>query len=200
MRYLERQQGKVCLDDRAEKYAQKPAIFWFSGLSGSGKTTIAIEFEKWLFDQGYKVFHLDADDLRKGLNNDLGFSMADRAENIRRASHAARLLQEAGLIVLATFISPTREMRNQARGVARENLFIEVFVKAKLETCMKRDPKGFYQKAMDGKISDYTGLGSDYEPPENEELLLDTDELDLDACLKRLIQFANNKGIIRLDA
>ena len=132
MKYLTRQKGRVSFKDRCVKYEQKPLIFWFTGLSGAGKTTIAIEFEKRLFDYGRIVFHLDADDLRKKLNSDLGFSMDDRAENIRRAAEIARLLQDTGVIVLVTFISPTRLIRQQDREKAGQDTFIEVYVKAKL--------------------------------------------------------------------
>ncbi|MCD6356547.1 MAG: adenylyl-sulfate kinase, partial [Anaerolineaceae bacterium] len=122
MQYLYKKAGKVSFKDRCEAYGQKPYIFWFTGLSGSGKSTIADAFEKELFDRGRSAFCLDADNLRKKLNSDLGFTMEDRAENIRRAAETARLLQDAGIIVLAAFISPTQAMRKQAREIAREGM------------------------------------------------------------------------------
>lgn len=197
MKYLIRQKGKVGFRDRCAQYEQKPVIFWFTGLSGAGKTTIAIEFEKKLFDYGRIVFHLDADDLRKKLNADLSFSMEDRAENIRRAAEVARLLQDAGVIVLSTFISPTCLIRQQVREIARQDLFVEVYVKARLETCIKRDPKGYYKKALKGKIKNYTGLHSGYEEPENPDLVLDTDTDGLDKCLEKLMEFAHKKGAVQ---
>jgi len=197
MQYLYRNKGKVSFNDRCAAYKQEPFIFWFTGLSGAGKSTIADAFEKHLFAQGQVVFSLDADDLRKKLNADLGFSMEDRAENVRRAAETARLLQDAGVIVLATFISPTRAIRKQAREIAREGMFLEVFVKASLETCIARDPKGFYKKAMNGEIKNYTGIASGYEAPDHPELMLDTDVDSVDGCVKKLIQLAVSAGVIK---
>lgn len=194
---LKRQTGKVGFEQRERCYQQTPLIFWFTGLSGAGKTTIAVEFEKRLFEQGYLVYHLDADDLRKSLNADLGFSMAEREENIRRAAVVARILQDAGLIVLATFISPTAESRQIARDAARENLFVEVYVRASLAVCMQRDPKGFYRRAVKGEIQDYTGIDSLYVEPQQPDLMLDTEALALDACVQRLMDLAASRGVLR---
>jgi len=197
MQNLYREKGKVSFKDRCTAYGQKPVIFWFTGLSGAGKSTIADEFEKRLFDRGRIVFSLDADDLRKKLNADLGFSMDDRAENVRRAAETARLLQDAGVIVLATFISPTRAIRKKAQETAREGMFLEIYVKASLETCIARDPKGFYKKAMDGEIKNYTGIASSYEIPDCPELVLDTDVDNVDTCVKKLMQLAVSAGVIK---
>jgi adenylyl-sulfate kinase len=186
--YLARQPGKVKYEDRCQRYRQEGLILWFTGLSGAGKTTIALELEKILFESGKIVYHLDGDDLRGGLNAGLGFSMADRQENIRRAAEVARLFQEAGLIVLATFISPTRAMRQVARSRARPGTFIEIYVRASLETCRSRDPKGFYRRAAAGEIKDYTGIASDYEEPLAPELVLDTDKEDVDACIRLILK------------
>jgi len=197
MRYLYRKESKVSFKDRCTAYGQKPVIFWFTGLSGAGKSTIADEFEKRLFDLGRIVFSLDADDLRKKLNADLGFSMEDRTENVRRASETARLLQDAGVIVLATFISPARTIRKKAREIAREGMFLEIYVKASLETCIARDPKGFYKKAVDGDIKNYTGISSSYEAPEYPELVLDTDVDNVDTCVKKLMLLAASAGVFK---
>jgi len=197
MMYLHREEGKIGFQDRMERYGQKPFIFWFTGLSGAGKTTIAVEFEKMLFDLGNAVFHLDADDLRNRLNKDLGFSIEERIENIRRASEVARILQDAGLIVLATFITPTEASRQTARSAAREGLFAEVFVSAPLETCIKRDPKGFYKKAAEGDIKNYTGIKSRYEEPQHPDILLETDKNDINACVQTLLDFSVMKEIIK---
>ena len=197
MRHLYRKESKVSFKGRCAAYKQEPFIFWFTGLSGAGKSTIADAFEKQLFGQGQVVFTLDADDLRKKLNADLGFSMEDRAENVRRAAETARLLQNAGVIVLATFISPTRAIRKQARGIAREGMFLEIYVKASLETCIERDPKGFYKKALNGEIKNYTGIASSYEAPDNPELVLDTDVDSVDGCVKKLMQLAVSAGVIK---
>jgi len=197
MRYLYREESKVSFNDRCAAYNQEPVIFWFTGLSGAGKSTIADAFEKQLFDRGQVVFSLDADDLRKKLNSDLGFSMEDRAENVRRAAETARLLQNAGLIVLATFISPTHSIRKQAREIARQGMFLEIYVKASLETCITRDPKGFYKKALNGEIKNYTGIASDYETPDHPELVLDTDVDNVKTCVKKLMQLAVSAGVIK---
>jgi len=197
MQYLYRETGKVSFNDRGAAYNQEPVIFWFTGLSGAGKSTIADAFEKQLFDRGQVVFSLDADDLRKKLNSDLGFSMEDRAENVRRAAETARLLQDAGVIVLATFISPTHSIRKQAREIARQGMFLEIYVKASLETCITRDPKGFYKKALNGEIKNYTGIASDYETPNHPELVLDTDVDNVKICVKKLMQLAVSAGVIK---
>jgi adenylyl-sulfate kinase len=196
-RHIFREKSKVSFHDRCERYDQKPVIFWFTGLSGAGKSTIADEFEKRLFDRGRIVFCLDADDLREKLNSDLGFSMADRAENIRRAAETARLLQDAGVIVLATFISPARAFRERARKIARKGMFLEVYVKARLKTCIARDPKGFYQKALNSEIRDFTGITSGYEAPDHPDLILDTDAEDLDTCIKKLLRLSVSVGVIK---
>jgi len=200
IRYLHREPGKVSFQERCESYGQRPAVFWFTGLSGAGKSTIADQFEKTLFDRGQIIYTLDADDLRKNLNADLGFSMKDREENVRRAAESARLLQEAGVIVLATFISPTIASREKARAIARNGLFFEIYVKASLQTCIKRDPKGFYQKAQNGEIKNYTGIDSIYEEPLHADLVLNTDLNNADVCVQQLLEFALNNGIISKEA
>jgi adenylylsulfate kinase len=199
MKHLYRQKSKVSFEERCLTYKQKPAILWFTGLSGSGKSTIADAFEKVLFDWGYFVFRLDADDLRQSLNSDLGFSIADREENIRRAAEVARVLQEAGLIVLASFISPTENSREIARKAARKGLFYEVYVKADLETCLERDPKGFYKKAHKGEIKDYTGIDSIYDEPQNPDLVIDTDLYTVEEAVRKLVLFARESNVISKD-
>jgi len=158
-----------------------------TGLSGSGKTTIAIEVEKRLFARQVLVYHLDGDVLRQGLNADLGFSPAGRKENIRRAAEVARLFQDAGLILLASFISPQRSMRAFARSLVPEGAFIEVYIQASLETCIQRDPKGNYQRALAGKIQNYTGIDQEYEEPLNPELVLNTDQLPISVSAARVV-------------
>lgn len=172
---------------RTNQERQSGLVVWLTGLSGSGKTTIAIEVEKRLLVQQLPVYRLDGDVLRQGLNADLGFSPADRKENIRRAAEVARLFQDAGLIVLASFISPQRSMRAFARSLVPEGAFIEVFVRASLETCIQRDPKGNYQRALSGKIANYTGIDQEYEEPLDSELELNTEQLTVDACAARIV-------------
>jgi len=180
-------EGKVTRRDRYRVLGQKGLIVWLTGLSGSGKSTIAVEAEKILNGMGKAVYRLDGDNIRFGLNSDLGFTERDRFENIRRISEVCALFQDAGLIVIASFISPLAEMRRMAREKGRDN-FIEVYVKADLETCMKRDPKGLYLRALKGEIQDFTGISAPYEEPENPELVLDTQKNTLDECVQQLVE------------
>ncbi len=158
--------------ERSELNGQKPCCLWFTGLSGSGKSTIANRLERQLFALGRHTYILDGDNVRHGLNRDLGFSDADRVENIRRAAHAARLMVDAGLMVLAAFISPFRAERRMARELFDEGEFLEVFIDTPLDICEQRDPKGLYQKARKGLIPHFTGISSPYEVPENAEIHL----------------------------
>jgi bifunctional enzyme CysN/CysC len=159
---------------RAAIKNQKPAVIWFTGYSGSGKSTIANTLEKLLHAQGRHTFMLDGDNVRHGLNRDLGFTDADRVENIRRVAEVAKLMADAGLIVIVSFISPFRSERQMARDLFTPDEFIEVFVDTPLEECMRRDPKGLYKKAKAGEIANFTGISSAYEPPEDPELHLKT--------------------------
>ena len=162
---------------RAQQNRQKPCLLWFTGFSGAGKSTIANLVEKRLHAIGQRTYLLDGDNVRHGLNKDLGFTDADRVENIRRVAEVGKLMVDAGLIVMASFISPFRSERNLARELFEEHEFIEVFVDASIEACERRDPKGLYQRARDGKIPNFTGISSPYEPPENAEIHLHTEQL-----------------------
>ena len=159
---------------RARLMRQRPAVFWFTGLSGSGKSTIANLFEKKLHARGRHTYILDGDNIRHGLNRDLGFTDADRVENIRRVAEVAKLMADAGLIVIVSFISPFKAERRMARELMAGGEFIEVFVDTPFEECARRDPKGLYARALAGEIENFTGLDSPYEPPENPELHLKT--------------------------
>ncbi|APG88694.1 bifunctional enzyme NodQ (plasmid) [Sinorhizobium americanum CCGM7] len=161
---------------RAAMKSQRPAVLWFTGLSGSGKSTIANALDRMLHARGKHTYMLDGDNVRHGLNRDLGFTEADRVENIRRVAEVAKLMADAGLIVLVSFISPFRGERRMARELMEEGEFIEIFVDTPLEECARRDPKGLYQKALAGKIANFTGVSSPYEAPENPELHLKTVE------------------------
>lgn len=172
----------VNYEHRIEVTGHKGIIVWFTGLSGSGKSTIAIELEKKLNDEKKIVYLLDGDNIRHGINSDLGFSDRDRNENIRRISEIAALFQDAGVITLVSFISPFRDMRRYAREKVGRNEFIEVYVKADIETCIKRDPKGLYQK----KIDNFTGISSSYESPENPEVILDTEADSIQECVEKV--------------
>ncbi len=181
--------GKVNPEQRRGLLGQKGLVVWLTGLSGSGKSTIAVEVEKRLLEEGYWVYRLDGDNVRHGLNSDLGFSDADRDENIRRIAEVSALFADAGMITLVSFISPFRKMRQFAREKAGAGHFAEVFVRADLETCAGRDPKGLYEKAKRGEISDFTGISSPYEEPEDPELLLDTTRMSVDESVEHLLDY-----------
>lgn len=173
-------QNKVSKEDRQRVLGQPGLVVWFTGLSGSGKSTIAVELEKMLNDDGRAVYLLDGDNIRHGINADLGFSDTDRNENIRRISEIAALFQDAGLITLVSFISPFRSMREFARERAGAENFIEVYVSTDYETCCQRDPKGLYQK----NIKNFTGKDSTYEEPLHPEIVLDTVGTTPEECAK----------------
>ena len=179
-------EGKVSKEDRYRVLGQKGLVVWLTGLSASGKSTIAVEAEKILNSMGKAVYRLDGDNIRFGLNSDLGFSERDRFENIRRIAEVCALFRDAGLIVIASFISPLVGMRQLAREKNSEN-FIEVYVRADVETCMKRDPKGLYRRALSGEIKDFTGISAPYEEPANPELILDTQNNSLGECVQLLV-------------
>ena len=166
-------QNKVDTKDREKLNGHRGGVIWLTGLSGSGKSTIAVELEKILYDKGVHTFILDGDNIRHGLNKDLGFSDQDRNENIRRIAHVAKLFASAGIIVITAFISPFREDRKIARDLLEKDRFLEVYVNCDLETCIERDPKGLYQKALNGEIENFTGISSTYEPPLEAELVID---------------------------
>ena len=163
----------VTVDDRREKYDYKSCVLWFTGLSASGKSTLANALNKKFHDMGVKSYVLDGDNVRHGLNKDLGFTEADRVENIRRIGEVAKLMTDAGLIVITAFISPFRTERDLARAMVPEADFIEVFVDTPLEVCEQRDPKGLYKKARAGQIPNFTGINSPYEAPLQPELVID---------------------------
>src|SRR5690554_5280890 len=166
--------GKIGFDDRCQNLGQQGQVLWFTGLSGSGKSTIAVELERILIGQGRVVYRLDGDNIRCGLNRDLGFSAEDRRENIRRIAEVAVLFKDAGLITLVSFISPYRKSREFARRRIGKEYFKEIYVKSDVETCAKRDPKGLYKKALAGEINDFTGVSAPYEEPEEADLVIDT--------------------------
>ena len=180
--------------DRARMKGQKPAIVWFTGLSGAGKSTIANLVEKRLSAAGHHTYSLDGDNVRHGLNKDLGFTDADRVENIRRIGEVGKLFVDAGLIVTCSFISPFRDERQMVRELVGEDEFIEVFVDAPIEVCMARDPKGLYRKAQDGKIKNFTGFDSPYEAPETPEIHLHTADLSPEEAAERVISMLRDMG------
>ena len=175
-------------ENRAQLKGHRGGVFWFSGLSGAGKSTLAMAVEKALYEKNYHTYVLDGDNVRHGLNADLGFSPEDRAENIRRVGEVAALMSDAGQVVLSAFISPYRSDRDRARQAAPDR-FHEIYVKADLETCEKRDPKGLYKKARKGEIAEFTGIDSPYEAPDNPELVVDTQSNDIDTCVQQVLRY-----------
>ena len=181
---------------RARLKGQKPCVLWFTGLSGAGKSTIANAVEQRLVEIGRHTYMLDGDNVRHGLNKDLGFTAADRVENIRRVAECAKLFVEAGLIVLVSFISPFRSERDMARARLEEGEFIEIFVDTPLELCEKRDPKGLYKKAREGKLPNFTGIDSPYEPPLNPEVIIRTAEMTPEEAAEHIIGILKTRGNI----
>lgn len=190
---LTKHEGKVTCEDRCRLLNQPGLVIWFTGFSGAGKSTIAVELERRLFEQGKAAYRLDGDNIRLGLNSDLGFSEADRFENLRRIAEVGALMKDAGLIVLVSFISPYRQMRDFARERAGQAGFVEVFVKASLETCAIRDPKGLYDKAKRGGIKDFTGISAPYEEPLNPEITIDTDRLTIAESVEAVWEYLKGR-------
>ena len=180
--------SRVSSAARMRKNRHKGGVLWFTGLPSSGKSTLAIELERTLFDAGYTVFVLDGDNMRRGLNSDLGFLPEERTENIRRVGEVAALMAEAGLITIAAFISPYQDDRDRARKAAKD-YFHEIAVKADLATCESRDPKGHYKRARAGEIPDFTGISAPYEEPAHPELIVDTANNHLDQCVSQLMYY-----------
>ena len=180
---------KVSQDERNARMKQKGGVIWLTGLSASGKSTLAIELERQLHEAGHYAYVLDGDNLRHGLNSDLGFSAGDREENIRRVGEVAALMAEIGLIVISAFISPYRSDRQKAREAAKGQ-FREVWVQASLATCERRDPKGLYKRARTGEIPDFTGISAPYEEPENADLIVSTDQMTVEESARLLFDYA----------
>src|SRR3990172_1343287 len=176
-------------EDREKLNEHRSAILWFTGLSGAGTSTLAHAVEEELHRLGIRPFVLDGDNIRQGLCKDLGFSDADRTENIRRIGEVSKLMMEAGLIVLTAFISPFRKDRQIVRNLVSPGDFIEIFCKASLDICEDRDPKGLYKKARAGQIPEFTGINSPYEEPENPEIVLDTGEHEIEACVSQVLYY-----------
>lgn len=190
--------GHVERDDRHRLLKQRGATIWFTGLPSSGKSTIAFTLEHALVERGHLAYVLDGDNIRHGLNKNLGFSPEDRVENIRRIGEVAKLFADAGLLTCTSFISPYRADRDQARKIHHEAglPFIEVFVRTPVELCEQRDPKGLYKKAKAGELKEFTGVSAPYEEPLNPELILDTAELTPDQAVQIVLLYLGAKGLI----
>jgi adenylylsulfate kinase len=173
--------------EKEQRLNQKSKIVWFTGLSGSGKTTLAIALERSLFDKGFLTQILDGDNIRTGINNNLGFSPGDRIENIRRIAEIGKLFLGCGIICICAFVSPTRETRKIVRDIAGEENFIEIFVSTPLEVCETRDVKGLYAKARSGEVKEFTGISAPFEIPQNAAMVIDTSDKTLNECLELLL-------------
>jgi adenylylsulfate kinase len=185
---------------RQQQNGHKSAILWFTGLSGAGKSSLAHCVEERLHQMGCRTYVLDGDNVRHGLCGDLGFSIEDRAENIRRIGEAAKLMLEAGVIAMTAFISPFREERAKARALVPHGEFLEIYCKADIETCEERDVKGLYARARKGEVKNFTGISSPYEPPEKPELVVDTGSDPIELCTNQVIELLKERGVFWVDA
>jgi len=188
--------GSVAREEREKLLGQRGVTLWLTGLSGSGKSTIAVAAERALIDRGHLAYVLDGDNVRHGLNKNLGFSPEDRTENIRRIGEVAKLFTEAGLIVFTSFISPYRSDRDAVRALMRDGDFVEAYVSAPLDTCEGRDVKGLYKKARAGQIPEFTGISAPYEAPERPELVIHTDRQSVEESVVQVIDYLSAKGFL----
>ncbi len=189
--------GEVSRADRQALLGQRGCTVWLTGLSAAGKSTIACLLERKLIERGRLAYRLDGDNIRHGLNKNLGFSPADRTENIRRIGEVARLFTDAGAIVIASFISPYREDRNAVRALLSEGDFVEVFVHVSLETATRRDPKGLYKKAIAGQLKGFTGVDDPYEAPESPEIRIDTEQSSAEESAGRILDYLYSNGFMK---
>jgi len=177
--------------ERAKIKHQTPMCLWMTGLSGAGKSTLANALEQELNKNGKHTYILDGDNLRHGLNSDLGFTEADRNENVRRAAEAAQLMVDSGLIVIVGLISPFKKERDWARSLFKDNQFKEIYISTSLQECEQRDTKGLYKKARKGEVKDFTGIDSPYEPPENPDVIIDTQDKSVRQCVQLILEKVN---------
>jgi adenylylsulfate kinase len=184
--------------DRNRINKHRSGLVWFTGLSASGKSTIAHHLERELFDRGIRSYVLDGDNVRHGINSNLGFSRDDRRENLRRIAEVSRLFTDAGIVVLAAFISPYREDREFVKEIVGDESFFEIYVKCPVEVCEHRDPKGLYKKARAGIIKNYTGVDAPYEEPDNPDLSIDTVALDVDSSVRKVLEFLESRKFLLL--
>ena len=190
------QPSKVSKEDRRRLNGHGSCVLWFTGLSGAGKSTLATEVEKELHQRGVRTYVLDGDNIRHGLNRDLGFGKDDRKENIRRIGEVAKLFVDAGIVTLTAFISPYIEDREMVRALFEMGEFIEIYVKCSLEECERRDPKGLYKKARRGEIKDFTGISAPYEEPVHPELVVETEQETVETSVRKILNYLSEKGLL----
>lgn len=191
-----REEFLIDKNTRREKNKHHSFVIWFTGLSGAGKSTLAKLTENKLHEKGFNIYSLDGDNVRHGLNSDLGFSAEDRKENIRRIAEVAKLLVDSGTIVTCSFISPYESERDFARSIVEKDEFVEVYVKASVEVCEKRDVKGLYKKAREGIIKNFTGISDPYEEPKKAEIVVNTGELTEEESVEKIIKYLEEKKLI----
>jgi adenylylsulfate kinase len=189
-------EGSIRKEDRQRLSGHRPAIIWFTGLSGSGKSTLANRLEETLFERCIRTYLLDGDNVRTGLNKDLGFTLEDREENIRRIGEVAKLFVDAGIVLITAFISPYKKDRQFVRSLVGENEFVEIYVRCPLEICEQRDVKGLYKKAKQGILKNFTGIDDVYEAPDNPEVVIETDKMSLDEGVRRIMRYLESRGYI----
>jgi len=189
--------GKITRDDRVNLMKQRGGTIWLTGLSGSGKSTIAVELEHALIENKHQAYILDGDNIRHGLNKNLGFSPEDRSENIRRIGEMAKLFTDANIITITAFISPYRQDRDNARKLFQAGEFIEIYVKCPLDVCEQRDTKGLYKKARKGEVKEFTGISAPYEEPLNPELTIDTSKLSIEESTRTIVAYLEEMGYVK---
>lgn len=182
-------ESEVTKAQRQTRNGHQSVLIWFTGLSGSGKSTVSVALEKALFEDGKQTYRLDGDNVRHGLNKNLGFSPEDRQENIRRIGEVGKLMVDSGAITVTAFISPYKQDRDNVRQLFEEQEFIEVYTQCSIETCEQRDPKGLYKKARTGEIPEFTGISAPYEPPENPEIIINTEENSVEASVNQILNY-----------
>src|SRR3989338_6615352 len=189
--------GKITKEDRVKLLNQKGVTIWLTGLSGSGKSTIAVELEHALIENKYHAYILDGDNIRYGLNKNLGFSPEDRSENIRRIGEYSQLFTDANIITITAFISPYRQDRENARKLQKDGEFIEVYVKCPLDVCEQRDTKGLYKKARAGEVKEFTGISAPYEEPLNPEITIDTSKMSIEESTRAILNYLEENGYVK---